>query len=130
VADNSRYGLGAGRPIAAQRWLLVRGFAVLVLSAATSASSLMLLGLGLGLLFFTLLALVAGITASAVRSPSKWVFFGFLLSVGLYIGGLRVPFFTGAKPSMVESAIWFSAGILGFGMVLVGYYKLLLGRED
>jgi hypothetical protein len=120
--------LGDDRPPAPQRWLLVRGLALVLFAVATSASSLMLLGIG-GIVLVPVV-LLAGIIASVARSPSRWVFYGFLLSVGLYVGGFRMPFFSRASPSAAESLIWFGAGMLGFGMVLAGYLGPLLARKD
>ncbi len=105
-------------------WRLVRALAVLILSAATSASSLVLLGLGA--IVLVPIVLVAGLLFSAFGSSFKWVCFGVVLSVGLYVGGFRMPFFSIQEPSAIESVLWFAAGLFGLGMVVRGYYQILL----
>jgi hypothetical protein len=111
-----------------RRWWLVRGLILLVFSVATSACSLILLGLG-GIILAIPLLIVA-LILSFMDIPFRWVAWGFLISPGLFIGFFRMPFFSRAEPSVGESILWASVGLLGFGMVLFGYCRLFFGDED
>jgi hypothetical protein len=108
-----------------QRWLIVRGLLVLLLSVATALASLVLLGIG-GI-FLVPLVLVAGVIHSRLRSPVAWVCYGFLL-VGLSAGAaLSEDHGRGLLPAM--PLLWVGVGLAGFAMIFNGYARIFLLGE-
>lgn len=108
-----------------QRWPLVRGLLVLVLTAATAAASPALIGIG-GFLLVPLV-LIAGVVHSCIRSPVAWVCYGSLI-VGLStVVALSEDHHVGLLPAVTP--LWVGVGSAGLAMIGTGYARILLRSE-